>query len=55
MAFTFLEGEETRQRLAAMSCFMVTLIFPGCSAYEPKVTPVKLPAAYPNVPPVADT
>jgi hypothetical protein len=32
---------------------MITLIFPGCSTCEPKVTPFKLPEACANVPRVA--
>jgi hypothetical protein len=55
IASTFVEREETMHRLAARNCFMITLIFSGCSTYELKVTPFKLPEAYANVPRVADT
>jgi hypothetical protein len=34
---------------------LLTLIFSGCSTYEPKVAPFKLPEAYQNVQRVADT
>ncbi|MCK9377992.1 MAG: hypothetical protein M0P73_17860 [Syntrophobacterales bacterium] len=42
------------RRFAAILCLLSTLIWQGCSTYEPKVQPFKLPEAYANVQRVAD-
>ncbi len=40
-------------RLAALFCLGCSLMWLGCSTYEPKVTPFKLPEAYANMQRVA--
>jgi hypothetical protein len=41
--------------VAALICALSIALGSGCSTYEPKVTPFKLPEAYANVQRVADT
>lgn len=40
-------------RIAGVLCLSLTLLWQGCSTYEPKVVPMKLPEAYANVQRVA--
>ncbi|MFZ5447383.1 MAG: hypothetical protein ACOZFS_01945 [Thermodesulfobacteriota bacterium] len=42
-------------RIAAIICLLSSLVWLGCSTYQPTVTPFKLPEAYANVQRVADT
>ena len=41
------------RRIAATLCLTLTLIWQGCSTYDPRVLPMKLPEAYANVQRVA--
>jgi hypothetical protein len=43
------------RRLTAIICLLATLLWLGCSTYQPTVTPFKLPEAYGNMQRVADT
>ncbi len=41
------------RRIAATLCLSLTLVWQGCSTYDPRVLPMKLPEAYANVQRVA--
>ncbi len=50
----FTELKTNMRRLNACICLLSTLLWLGCSTYQPTVTPFKLPEAYANVQRVAD-